>query len=230
MQICGHTLAQHIWTGYPSIVPNASITGNELPDARTQRWSSGTIYTIGHSNHSLEEFLNLLRRYEIQVLVDVRSQPYSRFAPHFSAPALRVEVLKSGFKYVYLGKELGGRPQEPEYYDESGRVDYAMVAESAVFRSGCERLKNGAADYRVAILCAEENPAGCHRRLLVGRVLVAEGVDVLHIRGDGSLTSETELDAAEHPVDQGNQLSLFGPEQYVRREWKSVHPIRVQHE
>lgn len=187
-----------------------------------------TIYTIGHSNHPLPVFLDLLRHHAVQVLVDVRSQPYSRYAAHFGAQALRASVVEAGFKYLFLGKELGGRPDGTHYYDERGRVDYALVARSPLFRAGIERLKGGCAAYRVAILCAEENPAGCHRRRLVGRVLAEEGVRVLHIRGDGALHTEEEVAAAERPARAADQLALFAlaPEQ---EEWKSLLPIRAPH-
>lgn len=184
-----------------------------------------TIYTIGHSNHPMEVFFDLLRLHTIEVLVDVRSQPYSKFAPHFATRPLKETIVVSGIKYLFLGKELGGRPEGAEYYDESGRVDYAMVARSALFRAGIERLKAGSATYRVAILCAEENPTGCHRRRLVGRVLAEEGVRVAHIRGDGTLNGEAEIAAAERPARAADQLALFelapGGE-----EWKSLRPIR----
>jgi uncharacterized protein (DUF488 family) len=184
-----------------------------------------TIYTIGHSNHQMPDFLDLLRGHSVEVVVDVRSQPYSRYAPHFAAQPLKAAVAGVGIKYLFLGRELGGRPAGAEYYDESGRVDYAMVAQSVLFRSGIERLKAGIVAYRVALLCAEENPTGCHRRRLVGRVLAAEGVRVAHIRGDGTLTGEDEIAAAERPARDVDQLALFDLAP-AREEWKSLLPIR----
>ncbi|HWE63907.1 MAG TPA: DUF488 domain-containing protein [Chloroflexota bacterium] len=184
-----------------------------------------TIYTIGHSNHALPVFLDLLCGHGIEVLVDVRSQPYSRYATHFAVPPLKAAVIEAGLKYLFLGRELGGRPEGASYYDEDGRVDYAAVARSPLFRAGIDRLKTGSAGYRVAILCSEENPTGCHRRRLVGRVLAGEGVQVLHIRGDGTLTTEEELAAVERPAPAGDQLMLFDlqPEQEA---WKSLLPVR----
>src|SRR5581483_8742417 len=122
---------------------------------------------------------------------------------------LRAAVTEAGYKYLFMGKELGGRPEGDEYYDPSGRVNYALVAQSALFRSGIERLKVGVARYRVAIMCAEEDPSGCHRRRLVGRVVGGEGVPVLHIRGDGSLHDEAAIVAAEQPAHARDQLALF---------------------
>ena len=183
-----------------------------------------TIYTIGHSNHGLPEFLALLAEQRIEVLVDVRSRPYSTYTPHFAAQALQAAVAGAGYRYLFLGRELGGRPEGDEYYDDSGRVDYARVACSSLFRSGIERLHAGIARYRVALLCAEEDPTGCHRRRLVGRVLAEEGVAVQHIRGDTTVKTEAEIAAAEAPAAPTNQLSLFGEmEQPV--EWKSIRSV-----
>lgn len=175
------------------------------------------IFTIGHSNHSLEKFLGLLEKQEIDVLVDVRSHPASRYAPHFNKDEIKKAAKGRGVKYLFLGRELGGRPEGDEFYDKDGRVDYGRVAQSDTFREGVRRLNDGAERFRVALMCSEENPAGCHRELLVGRVLREEGVEVRHIRGTGSIQSEED-----HAEDQ---LALFQGKQ-ERKEWKSVKPIR----
>lgn len=183
-----------------------------------------TIHTIGHSNHGLPEFLALLASQRIEVLVDVRSRPYSKYTPHFASQALQGAVAEVVCRYLFLGRELGGRPKGDEYYDESGRVDYALVARSPLFQAGIARLHAGIARYRVALLCAEEDPTGCHRRRLVARVLAEEGVAVLHIRGDTTVNSEAEIAAAEAPAVPTNQLSLFG-EMEQPTEWKSVRSV-----
>ena len=92
-----------------------------------------------------------------------------------------------------MGRELGGRPAGAEFYDQEGHVLYSRVAESSLFLEGLERLQEGLREFRLALLCSEENPAACHRRLLVGRVLAERGVAIDHIRGDGRLQSEAEL-------------------------------------
>ena len=175
------------------------------------------IFTIGHSNHELEKFLGLLKRHEIEVLVDVRSYPASRFAPHFNREEIKKAAAGCGVKYLFLGRELGGRPEGDEFYDQDGRVEYGLVAQSDTFREGVRRVKDGAGRFRVALMCSEESPEGCHRELLVGRVLRKEGVKVRHIRGTGSIQSEEVLTE--------DQLALFQAEQ-EREEWKSVKPIR----
>jgi uncharacterized protein (DUF488 family) len=151
------------------------------------------IWTVGHSTHELAVLAELLRRHRIEVLADVRSQPFSRRNPQFNRDSLKSGVEGAGIRYVWLGRELGGRPPEAEFYDGKGHVLFGEVARTERFLSGLDRLLDGAGRYRVAIMCAEENPARCHRRLLVTRALVERGVTVRHIRGDGDVISEEDL-------------------------------------
>lgn len=154
------------------------------------------MYTIGHSNHDQEYFCELLRRHGIEVLADVRSQPYSRYTPQFNAEELKAALASQGIRYVFLGDQLGGRPGVPEHYDEQGHALYYRMARSAAFLQGIERLATGMTKYRVAIMCSEEDPAVCHRFLLVSRVMTERGTPVRHIRSDGSLASEDQIRTA----------------------------------
>jgi uncharacterized protein (DUF488 family) len=142
------------------------------------------VFTIGHSTHSLEAFLALLRRHDVTALADVRSAPYSRFNPQFNRDALERDLKEHGIRYVFLGRELGARSEDPSCY-EKGRVQYARLARTDLFRSGIERILRGASDYRVALVCAEKEPLECHRTLLVARSLHEQGVFVQHILADG---------------------------------------------
>jgi uncharacterized protein (DUF488 family) len=147
------------------------------------------IYTIGHSNHPLERFLGLLQPHGITAVADVRSTPYSRFNPQFRREKLQAALATVGIQYVFLGQELGARSQDPACYDSEGRVSYAKLARTELFRKGIARLRTGLADHRISLLCAEREPLECHRTILVARELVREGVEVTHILGDGSLES-----------------------------------------
>jgi uncharacterized protein (DUF488 family) len=144
---------------------------------------ANSVFTIGHSNQPIEAFIALLVKYDIEVLVDIRSFPFSKFAKQFDQDGLSSALMQAQRKYLFLGHELGGRPNEAHFYDEEGYVLYWKIAESARFQHAIERLRNGISKYRVALLCSEENPLHCHRRLLVARVLKNCGVDVRHIRG-----------------------------------------------
>lgn len=176
------------------------------------------LFTVGHSNHLQKVFVELLKKHEIQVLVDTRSYPYSKHVPHFNREELCRTLNQVEIKYLYLGKELGGRPEEEEFYDDEGHVLYYRFAESAIFLGGIERLERGIRHYRVALMCSEENPSICHRHLLVGRVMAGRGALIQHIRGDGTIQADSELQVPAH-----YQRSLFDlPEENT---WKSLRSV-----
>lgn len=182
------------------------------------------IYTVGHSNQEFATFLALLKGHGIAVLVDVRSAPYSTYAPQFDKRALDAAITSAGLTYLYLGTELGGRPEGNEFYDSDGRVVYSRVETAPLFLHGIERLLKGIQTYRIALVCSEENPSGCHRRLLIAHVLTARGVQVWHIRGDGSVQHDDELGDTQAQQDSG-QLPLFpGEEVHERKSIRSVLP------
>ncbi|MGP7999645.1 MAG: DUF488 family protein [Streptosporangiaceae bacterium] len=166
-----------------------------------------TIWTVGHSRHELPALLGVLHGAGIEVVVDVRSQPFSRYHPQFNRERLRAAMCGAGLGYVFLGAELGGRPPEPDRRDSDGRVQYGEVARTERFGAGLRRLRAEADRHRVAVLCSEEDPRRCHRRLLIGRALVSQGISVRHIRGDGSVASEEELGPLPEETSQG---TLFG--------------------
>ena len=141
----------------------------------------------------------------MSAVADVRSAPYSRFNPQFNREPLTESLESEGIRYVYLGHELGGRSDDPACC-EDGRVRYDRVAETESFRSGLDRVVDGAARYRIALMCAEKEPLDCHRTLLVARALDDQGVDVAHIRADGGLephqaTMDRLLDIQKLPRD-----------------------------
>ena len=146
----------------------------------------GTVLTIGHSIHALDAFIALLRRHDVSAVADVRSAPYSRFNPQFNREPLAEALAAAGIRYVFLGRELGGRSDDPACYAD-GRIRYERLAATESFRGGLDRVVDGAAKYRVALMCAEKEPLDCHRTLLVSRALDEQGVDVAHIHADGGL-------------------------------------------
>jgi uncharacterized protein (DUF488 family) len=151
------------------------------------------VLTIGHSSHSMERFLELLRGAGVTAVADVRSAPYSRHVPQFNHDLLKTALRGAGVAYVHLGKGLGGRPQDPSHY-RSGVVDYEAIAATPAFRSGLQRVLGGATTHRVALMCAEADPLECHRCLLVARALAARGVPVRHVLADGATATQTEIE------------------------------------
>lgn len=153
-----------------------------------------TLYTIGHSNHDTETFLALLRRHGISAVADVRSHPYSRFVPHYAYKALKRWLPEAGIEYVFLGRELGARSDNPACY-RHGQVQFDRLAKEPLFAEGIRRVLEGAGQYRIALTCAEKEPLECHRTLLVARRLFESGMAVSHIHADGSLESHQALEA-----------------------------------
>jgi uncharacterized protein (DUF488 family) len=146
------------------------------------------VFTIGHSNHSSERFLALLQGAGITAVADVRSIPRSRRWPHFSRARIERWLAEAGITYVFLGAELGGRPDDPALL-RKGRPDYELMAATPSFQAGLSRVLDGAVRYQVALMCAEREPLDCHRFLLVSRHLRERGVGLRHILADGSIES-----------------------------------------
>ncbi|MBI3408872.1 MAG: DUF488 domain-containing protein [Planctomycetes bacterium] len=184
------------------------------------------LFSIGHSNHELPVFRDLLLKAQIQVVADVRTQPASRWVPQYNKEALAEFLSGIGVKYLFLGRELGGRPDNPDYYDSEGHVLYNLVALEPRFLEGLERLERGRREFRIALMCSEENPAVCHRHLLVGRVLSGRGVPLLHIRGDGTLQSDDEVRRSEGKKIEVYQPTLFG--EVDDRPWRSLRPLAAK--
>ena len=184
-----------------------------------------TIFTIGHSNHDFEGFVRLLKQAHVTLAVDVRSRPRSGYVPHFNGPELRDALSKRGVDYVFMGSALGGMPDDPRFYDAEGFVLYSGIAATDTFRAGIDRLLELASQGTVAVMCGEEDPTGCHRRLLIGRVLRERDVDVRHIRGDGRVQTEADLLAAED-ASKGPPTLFDLEEEKPWRSTRSVSPRR----
>jgi len=176
------------------------------------------LYTIGHSAHLLERVINLLRLHEVRMLVDVRTAPHSRYHPQYRKSALEQGLAEAGIGYLFLGEQLGGRPKDPACFpfgelpkEDSlpwPRPDYNLVMQRPWFLQGIQRLLAVAAQQPTAIMCSEEDPANCHRHLLIATYLQFHypEVDVFHIHGSG-LLSEAAAMLDQH--NQGDQLALL---------------------
>jgi len=184
---------------------------------------AATLLSVGHSNHPLDAFLDLLARHRVALVVDVRSSPYSAYTPHFNREALGQALQARGLAYEFLGDRLGGRPQAERFYDERGYVCYDRVAASPEFQTGIERLIELARMARAALLCGEEDPTDCHRRRLLGPVLQRHGIALVHIRADGRLQDEDEVAREDWFRKTKGQRSLFGEEE--PGPWKSTQSV-----
>lgn len=153
------------------------------------------IYTVGHSNHSIDYFLELLRSFAISCVVDVRSIAASAYNPQFNKEPLSHFLRANDISYTHFGREFGARHREPELLDREGKVDFEKVQQTEAFRRGIEKLRQGVEEgYTLALLCSEAEPFDCHRFAMVSVALVREGFEVLHILKDKTVKANSELE------------------------------------
>jgi uncharacterized protein (DUF488 family) len=155
---------------------------------------SNILYTIGHSNHKIEDFMGLLKGYGVNCIVDVRSTPYSHYNSQFNRELLASELRSANIEYIYLGDQLGARPDDTHCYN-GNCVNFEHLAKTEQFHVGLDRLTDISSKYRVALMCAEKDPIECHRFILVCRNLKNRGLDIKHILSDGGIEDNrnTEL-------------------------------------
>jgi uncharacterized protein (DUF488 family) len=147
-----------------------------------------TIFSVGHGNRSIEAFVDILKTYQIDYLVDIRSVPRSKYCPHFNQEELKKSVENQAMTYVYFGHLLGGRPKDPTVLTEEGKVNFELLKKTDYFQKGIERLTIAAAkNIRLAIMCAESKPHECHRSKWVAEALSAQQIEVLHINETAEL-------------------------------------------
>lgn len=182
----------------------------------------GPIFTVGHSTHTIEKFIGLLEQHAVTALADVRSSPFSRYNPQFNRDILKRKLNERGIRYVFLGRLLGARSDDPSCY-ENGRVQYSRLASTALFRKGIERLTRGLKSFRIALMCAEKEPLDCHRTLLIAPALVKRGLEVVHILADGTL----ELHDRTMARLLDPQLDLFRTRAELVEEARALQEERV---
>lgn len=170
--------------------------------------STEPIFTIGHSTHSLEHFIQLLKCSEITAVADVRSRPYSARSPQFNREELKRALNQKRIAYRFFGKTLGGRPTDPKLYVR-GTADYEAMAQTELFKEGVEKVLKGAQKHRVALMCSEQDPIDCHRCLLVGRSLSRRQVPVRHVLPDGGIESQEELEERLLKLNRRLNLDFF---------------------
>ena len=144
------------------------------------------IFTIGHSNHDMPSFLETLKKHGVQVLVDLRSDPYSKFAPQFNKRDIEFHVKAAGIEYRYSGASIGGKPKDTSLYTPSGKPDYDRLAATQPFQDELRAVTALAEHKRVALMCSEGDPTECHRERIIAPVLRSWGVKVTHIMPDGT--------------------------------------------
>ena len=153
------------------------------------------IYTIGHSNYTVERLIDMLKHYNINCVVDIRGTPYSKYNIQFDKETIRYTLSKAGFIYIYMAKELAAKRINKQSYNEEGYSDFEKVIKENEFIEGIERLKNGCnKGYKIALLGAMQEPIRCHRSILVGRAWRENGFNVKHILDDYSIASQEDIE------------------------------------
>lgn len=161
------------------------------------------LFTLGHSNHPPDKFVKLLTDNRIECVVDVRSRPYSRWASFANRENLDKLLASLNISYLYLGNLLGGLVPGLDRKNKAERLKaYDSIRQEKYFIDGIDRLIEEIKKHRTCILCAEENPAACHRHLLIAASMADRGVQILHIRGDGRIQIEEALLKEEHKIDK----------------------------
>ena len=193
---------------------------------RSPRPAVAELYTVGHSNHAIEHFLALLRRHGVETVADVRSRPYSRFVPHFRRERLARVLEDAGLAYLFLGRELGGKPPNGERHAPA--MTYQVRVAQPEFREGLDRLLRAAGTNRVALLCRERDPLECHRFHLICRYVRPLGLDIRHILPNGEVEMQPATERRLLQRARTFELPLFqdlmepGSEQVLARaydEW-----------
>jgi len=194
------------------------------------------LLTIGHSNLSIEAFILLLQQHGITAVADVRSHPFSRYLPHFNKSEVKASLSNVGIHYVFLGKELGARPEDLSCYDTSGKALYDRIAATPLFSAGIQRLLQGAANYKISLMCAEKDPITCHRTILLCHKLKKFNLQINHILSDGNLESHQHLEERllskfnkAQKTNEPIQLSFFELEPYVKTERVDLETAYYRH-
>ncbi len=170
--------------------------------------------TVGHASLAVNEFVALIQTYGVNCIVDVRSMPYSRFAPQFNRESLKTDLQLNDIEYLYLGHYLGGRRDSPEVLFPNGHVDFSKVRNLEDFQKGVRQaIEKVRAGSNVSLMCAEKNPFNCHRFMLVSRELAAKGVRVAHILSAKEHVSQEDLEdkLLKRYFRGQQQLCLFEP-------------------
>lgn len=170
-----------------------------------------SIFSIGHGNKDMNDFIAELKSNGITYLLDIRSKPYSKWYPQFNQDSLSEELKLAGITYVFVGDTLGGLPSDSTCYDEGGKVIYDRIKERDFFKQGLSRLTTANEKHiPVAMMCSEAKPEECHRSKLIGQVLLDMEISVKHIVGQSKIKSQEQVMLE---LNKGkNTTDLFGDE------------------
>ena len=187
------------------------------------------IYTIGHSQHSIQHFIGLLKRHSINHVVDVRSVPYSRYAPQHNKESIEKFLNQSDIKYIFMGEALGARQSDRVLYGKEGYLDFSLVAKSEKFTLAINKLILGMdKGHKIALMCAEKEPTDCHRTILISNEFYNRGIIVKHIYEDGTIKTQKEINTQllDKYFPERSQLSIFDEQGQETRLLEKVYRLK----
>lgn len=169
------------------------------------------VYAIGHSNYPFDKLINMLKKYNINCVIDIRQTPYSKYNTQYNKEVFSESLKEAGFTYIYMGKEFGATRQTKESYTSRGYADFEKAIQEEIFKEGINRLKKGCSmGYKIVLLGAMQEPIRCHRAIMVGRQLSKEGFDVRYIMHEGHIETQEDIEEAllDKYFESRNQLSI----------------------
>lgn len=186
-----------------------------------------TVYSIGYSGFLVDEFVNILEYNGINLLVDVRSQPYSQYYSDYNKDSFELKLKNKDIYYRNYANEFGARQDQKEYYSNEGFLDFELFAKSPQFLEGMEKLKNSMLqNYKFVVMCAEKDPFNCHRAILVTRAFHDAGFKIMHLLPAGEAMTQTDIEKRllEKYYPQRDQLSFFeqhySTNDYIKKAYK----------
>ncbi len=179
-----------------------------------------SIYSIGHGNKKIKDFIAELKAFNIEYLLDIRSKPFSKWNPQYNKSSLEKELEKNNIRYVFVGKQLGGLPEDRACYDLNGKVIYDIIKTKDFFKEGLSRLTTAnAKKINLAIMCSESKPEECHRSKLIGQELLRKDISLNHIISQSKTKSQqtvmNELTKGKGTTDLfGNETDFTSRKSY----------------
>ncbi len=182
------------------------------------------IYSIGYSSTRFVDFLDILKKFRISTLIDIRTNPFSRFVPEYRKENLEKVLKQANIKYIFLGNLLGGKPENPSFYTPKGYWDYSAIIQSMDFKEGIETLFKLAERETIVLMCSEFDPAQCHRAIIIGRYLLSfHNIAINHLMGKWVQVDQREFEESlifAHFSKMANQRSFFSNEELINQAYE----------
>jgi uncharacterized protein (DUF488 family) len=153
------------------------------------------LFTVGYTSFTLPQMLEVISDYGIDVVVDVRSNPFSAHYPDYNKNIFESVLRKHKISYHNYAEEFGAQQTDIKYYSKDGYLDFELFAKSEPFLKGFARIDESVkSGDSVMLMCAEKDPAQCHRAVMISKVFANNGYDVKHLLQDGTIKSQSDIE------------------------------------